>query len=425
MNRARSEALARRARDVSPGGVHSPVRAFTAVGGEPVFFARAEGAHAWDVDGNRYLDLCMSWGPLVLGHAAPSVVEAVRGAAARGLSFGACHEGEVELAEAILRGFPTFQRVRLVNSGTEAVMTALRLARGATGRSHVLKFDGGYHGHSDALLVRAGSGLATLGTASSRGVPDEVARTTVVAPFDDEEALARVFAEHGDRLACAVVEPIPANNGLLVQRSAWLATLRTLCDEHGALLVFDEVITGFRLRYGGAAPLVGVAPDLVTLGKVVGGGMPMGAICGGADLLDRLAPVGDVYQAGTLSGNPVSVAAGRATLAALEDGRVHATLERRGAELEAALVPDAAAGMSVVRRGSILWLYVSDAAPPRRADAIDAEAIHRFARLHGRLLDRGYYLPPSGHEVLFLSAAHEPEDLAAFAAAVRQEAALA
>jgi glutamate-1-semialdehyde 2,1-aminomutase len=327
---------------VSPGGVHSPVRAFRSVGGTPIFFDRAEGARVRDLDGNEYVDFCLSWGPLILGHAHPGVVAAVREAAGRGLSYGACHLGESRLAAAILKGLPDFDRVRLVSSGTEAVMTALRLARGATGRSLVLKFEGGYHGHLDSLLVQAGSGLATLGTSSSAGVPEAIARTPLVAPLADPQAVRALFDRHGDDIACVAIEPIPANNGLLPQSGELLALLRELCDRHGSLLLFDEVITGFRLRYGTCAPLLDgagadVRPDLVTLGKIVGGGMPIGAVSGRADLLDRLAPLGPVYQAGTLSGNPVSCAAGLATLEVLREQDPYPRLEALGARLQSRL----------------------------------------------------------------------------------------
>jgi glutamate-1-semialdehyde 2,1-aminomutase len=410
MNRPESEAAFRRASAVSPGGVHSPVRAFRAVGGTPVFVASASGSHVTDVDGNRYVDLCMSWGPLILGHAHPAVVRAVQAAAEKGLSFGACHRGEAELCEAILAGYPDFHRVRLVSSGTEAVMTALRLARAATGRRLVVKFDGGYHGHSDALLVRAGSGLATLGTASSAGVPAEVAALTLVAPLDDSEAVRALFAAHGRDIACVVVEPVPANNGLLVLSRDFLVTLRELCDASGALLLFDEVVTGFRFRYGGAGPLVGVRPDFVTLGKIVGGGMPIGAVAGPAALLDLLAPQGGVYQAGTLSGNPVSVAAGLATLARLMDGVAYGALEELGARLEQA-VGAAGPWLRTRRLGSVAWPYFDAGAFPRRADEVSALAVDRYRALHPLLLDRGFYLPPSAHEVWFLSTAHDPADL--------------
>jgi glutamate-1-semialdehyde 2,1-aminomutase len=421
MNRELSESAFRRASSVSPGGVHSPVRAFRAVGGTPVFFASATGSRVLDVDGNGYVDFCMSWGPLILGHAHPDVLSAVHEAVDRGLSYGACHRAEAELCEAILAGFPEFHRVRLVSSGTEAVMTALRLARGATGRPLVLKFEGGYHGHVDALLVKAGSGLATFGTASTAGVPEAVAATTIVVPFDDEAALEAAFARHGAELACAIVEPIPANDGLLLPRPGFLQGLRDLCTRHGALLIFDEVISGFRFRYGGVAPLVGVRPDLVTLGKIVGGGMPVGAITGPAGLMDKLAPLGPVYQAGTLSGNPVSCAAGIATLARLRDGEAYERLERLGARLQDGLERAGISWLRAARMGSVAWLCLCDGELPRRADRIDPLAVRRYDALHPRMLDRGFYMAPSAHEVLFLSLAHSESDVDALCDALAEE----
>jgi glutamate-1-semialdehyde 2,1-aminomutase len=404
----RSEEQYERACGLMPGGVNSPVRAFRSVGGTPIFFDRASGAHFTDIDGNRYLDLQMSWGPLILGHAHPAVLDAVYAAASRGLSFGACHTGEGDLAEAILAGFPGMDRVRLMNSGTEAVMTAVRLARGATGRPLIVKFEGGYHGHLDSALVKAGSGLVTQGIASSAGVPAPTAASTLVAPFDDLPALEDLFTEHGADIAAVLVEPMPANNGLLLQTPAWLAAVRALCTKHGALLIFDEVISGFRLHYGGYGGLVGVQPDLVTLGKIVGGGMPIGAVVGPAATLDLLAPLGPVYQAGTLSGNPVSVAAGKATLALLSDPATYAHLDLLGAQLAAGLE---ARGVASVRQGSILWPYLSSGPIPRRADLIDPAIGPRFSALHRRLLDLGVYLPPSAYEVWFLSTAHTATDV--------------
>jgi glutamate-1-semialdehyde 2,1-aminomutase len=424
-----SQAAFERARSLSPGGVHSPVRAFRSVGGTPIFFDSASGSRFTDLDGNEFLDFCLSWGPLILGHAHPQVVEAVREAATRGLSFGACHRGESDLSEAILEGFPDFERVRLMNSGTEAVMTAVRLARGVTGKSLVLKFEGGYHGHLDSLLVKAGSGLATLGTSSSAGVPEEIARTTLVAPLDDEDALRATFAEHGENIALAAIEPIPANNGMLPQRGAFLKLLKELCDEHCALLLFDEVITGFRFRYGSVGPLLDgegaeVKPDLVTLGKIVGGGLPIGAVTGSAALLDQLAPEGPVYQAGTLSGNPVSCAAGLATLRVLQDASNYDRLEALGARLEAALAGGGPDWLRVQRRGSVSWLCL-DGSPdlPRRADRIGDAGIERFNAMHGPLLERRLYLAPSAHEVLFLSTAHDEADVDALAAGLIAEGA--
>jgi glutamate-1-semialdehyde 2,1-aminomutase len=394
-----------------PGGVNSPVRAFKSVGGDPVFFARAGGARVGDEDGNELVDWCMSWGPLILGHAHEAVVRAVTEAASRGLSYGACHAAEAELAERVVGAIEGVDRVRMVSSGTEAVMTALRIARGYTGRTALIKFDGGYHGHSDALLVKAGSGLATFGTSSSSGVPESFAAETIVLPFDDEEALEEAFARHGSRVACAVVEPLPANTGLLVQRREWLERLRTLTREHGALLVFDEVITGFRLRYGAYGEMVGVRPDLVTLGKIVGGGMPVGAVAGPGELMELLSPEGDVYQAGTLAGNPVAMAAGIATLDALRDGRAYEALERVGRAFEDAVAAAQRPWLQARRVGSLVWVYLDEGALPVRADAISADAVERFNAVHGDLLEDGHYLPPSGFEVLFLSTAHTERDV--------------
>jgi glutamate-1-semialdehyde 2,1-aminomutase len=413
MQRSRSEALFQRARQVMPGGVSSPVRAFRSVGGNPVYFVRAEGSHCVDADGNRYDDYCMSWGPLVLGHAHPAVIEAVREAAVDGLSFGACCEAEIQLAERVLRAFPTMEQVRFVSSGTEAVMTALRLARGVTGRPRILKFEGGYHGHSDSLLVKAGSGLATFGTSSSLGVPATLAEQTIVIPLDDEAALEAAFATHGAELAAAVVEPLPGNNGLLEQRPEWLRTLRRLCTEHGALLIFDEVISGFRLRFGGYGDLVGVPADIVTLGKVIGGGMPVGALAGSRAVMEHLAPVGGVYQAGTLSGNPISLAAGIATMDLLADGAVFEGMEALGGILDGRLAEHAVSRpwLRWRRVGSLIWFHLAEVEVPRRADTIDGGAIERLNLLHGPMLDRGIYLPPSAYELLFLSAAHSEEQV--------------
>jgi glutamate-1-semialdehyde 2,1-aminomutase len=408
MNRSQSEKLFQRACQVMPGGVSSPVRAFRSVGGNPVYFARARGSRFEDADGNTYSDYCMSWGPLVLGHAHPAVVDAVRKAAVDGLSFGACCAAEIELAERVLRAFPTMEQVRFVSSGTEAVMTALRLARGATGRHRIIKFEGGYHGHSDSLLVKAGSGLATFGTSSSLGVPDPLAELTIVLPLDDEAALEAAFAEHGAELAAAVVEPLPGNNGLLEQRPSWLRTLRRLCTEHGALLIFDEVISGFRLRFGGYGDLVDVPADIVTLGKVIGGGMPVGALAGPRDIMEKLAPVGGVYQAGTLSGNPISLAAGIATMDQLQGGEAYARMDALGQLLDDTLAAHATSRpwLRWRRVGSLIWFHLADMDVPRCAHGIDDGAIERMNALHGPLLDRGIYLPPSAYELLFLSAAH-------------------
>ena len=414
MARQASGDLHARAVRVMPGGVNSPVRAFGSVGGTPVFFESASGASFRDPDGNGYVDFCMSWGPLILGHSHPAVVEAVRQAAGRGLSYGACHAAEADLAERILAGFPGMDMVRMTSSGTEAVMTALRIARAATGRDAILKFEGGYHGHSDALLVKAGSGLATFGTSSSLGVPAGFSGETIVAPFDDEGVLEDVFARHGDRIACAIVEPLPANNGLLVQRREWLARLRDLTRRSGSLLVLDEVISGFRLRYGGYGGLAGVDADLVTLGKIIGGGMPVGAVIGPRVPMEMLSPVGGVYQAGTLSGNPVAMAAGIATLDALRDGGAYERLERLGRAFDEAVAGHAAQArpwLRAVRVGSIAWFHLADAPIPRRADAISGEAVERFNAAHAGLLERGIYVPPSAYEVMFMALPHTEDQV--------------
>ncbi len=398
-----------------PGGVHSPVRAFKSVAGLPVYFGATAGSRVTDVDGNRYIDFCMSWGPLILGHAHPEVVETVRYAAALGLSYGACHPAEVELAERVVAAFDGMDRCRLVSSGTEAVMTALRIARGATERPLIVKFEGGYHGHSDGLLVKAGSGLITGADAgtepTSAGIPDAVAATTLVLPLGDLDAVRQLFASHGSQIAALVVEPIPANNGLLPQGRDWLQGLRDITTEHGSLLIFDEVITGFRTRYGGYGQGQGIDADLVTLGKIIGGGLPIGAIVGPARLMDLLAPVGPVYQAGTLSGNPVSVAAGTATLELLEDGSAHASLEALGAHLEQRIKGSGRKWPQIQREGSICWLYFDDGPLPIAADGIAKVHVRRFNEMHGPLLNRGLYLPPSAYEVLFLSTAHTVEDI--------------
>ena len=415
--RPRSDRLFARAQALLPGGVNSPVRAFGAVGGTPVFFARGRGSQVQDADGHDYVDFCQSWGPLILGHAHPAVVAAVQAAAARGLSFGACHGAEAELAERILAGYPGTEQVRLVSSGTEAVMTALRIARGATGRPLILKFEGGYHGHHDSLLVKAGSGLATTGLASSAGVPDSIAATTVVARLDDEESVSAVFAAHGSDIAATILEPIPANNGLLLQRPEFLDHVAAATRRAGALLIADEVITGFRLRYGASAAAERLQPDLVTLGKIIGGGMPIGAVAGSARLMGQLAPAGPVYQAGTLSGNPLSVAAGIATLDALADPRCYATLEELGSTVEEAMRAAAPPRLRVIRRGSMFWPYY-ESSQPRAAHQIAQPAIDRFNGAYAGFLERGLYLPPSGYEVGFLSTAHTGAECGALAEAL-------
>ncbi len=410
----RSRQLYARACELMPAGVNSPVRAFRGVGGQPIFYASASGCRFVDVDGREYVDYVGSWGPLILGHAHPAVVEAVRNAAAKGLSYGAPCPEEVELASIVVEAVPHLEMVRFVSSGTEAVMSAIRLARGVTGRDAVVKFSGCYHGHADHLLVAAGSGLATFGTPSSAGVPEDFARHTLVLPLDDMEALEHTFAEHGERIAAVIIEGIPANAGLLIQRRKFVQRLRELCTTHGALLILDEVITGFRLGPGGAAEFYGVDPDLATYGKVIGGGMPVGAYGGRRELMEQLAPLGPVYQAGTLSGNPVAMAAGIATLRELlaDEGAAYRRLEELGARLAAGLEEVFARHgrpWRVARAGSILWLSLQEGEPPRRYEDISPEAAGIYAELHRRLLARGIYLAPSAYEVTFVSTAHDEE----------------
>lgn len=410
LSRSHSDAWFSRATQVIPGGVNSPVRACKSVNGSPIYFKSTQGAIVTDVDDNERIDFCLSWGPLILGHSDPQVIQAVQEAAPRGLSYGACHPAEVEMAETILTAFPAFQQVRLMSSGTEAVMTALRIARGATNRPLIVKFEGGYHGHSDGLLVNAGSGLVTGAQpgaeASSQGIPREIAALTISLPLGNLAEVEKLFAFHGSKIAAVIIEPLPANNGLLVQTPDFLAGLRRLTTQHGSLLIFDEVISGFRLHFGGYGALVGVQPDLVTLGKIVGGGMPIGAVVGPKKLLSLLAPVGPVYQAGTLSGNPVSIAAGLATLEKLKNPLVYEQLDQLGARLEKKLAAAKIPWLRVRRVGSIVWPYFADTPLPTRADQVDPQAISRFNALYNPVLDAGVYLPPSAYEVLFLSTAH-------------------
>lgn len=404
-----------RARRVTPGGVHSPVRAFLSVGGEPIFMRAGSGAWLEDVQGRRYVDYCQAFGPLILGHAPAPVQQAVQAALAKGWSYGAAETTSLELAELVTAHIPWVEQMRFVNSGTEAVMTAVRLARAVTGRDKLLKFDGCYHGHVDSMLVRAGSGLA--GTANSSGIPAGVTADTLVAPLDDETALANLFAAEPD-IAAAIIEPLPANYGLLPQRRSFLEHLAALCKERGTLLIFDEVITGFRVAFGGCAEQLQLTPDLVTWGKIIGGGFPVGAIAGRREVLERLAPAGDVYQAGTLSANPVAMAAGLATLQALLDGKVYARLEHLGAMLADEL--DSVPGLGLQRSGSMFWLAAGDDAIKRKPDAIDPSQGERYARLFHAGIESGIYLPPSPVETAFISAAHTPEQLRSLAALARE-----
>ena len=401
-----------------PGGVNSPVRAFGGVGDHPVYFESASGSRFTDADGNEYVDFCQSWGPLILGHAHPAVIKAVKETSEKGLSFGACHRGEIELAERILRAFPNYDRVRLVNSGTEAVMTALRTARGATGRNLSLKFEGCYHGHFDGMLVKAGSGLATQSISTSRGIPDDVAKTTLVAPLDDEESVKEIFQKHGKDIADVIIEPLPANNGLLIQRGEFLAFLRDITEKNGSLLIFDEVISGFRMHYGGYGSHIGISPDMTTLGKIIGGGMPVGAVVGRATEMDRLAPLGDIYQAGTLSGNPVSLAAGCATLEVLESESPYKKIDELGRRFVSRLNASGKKNMRALQAGSIIWPYLDEGDFPRSAGTISSSAMQHFKDIYYGVLSQGFYMPPSSYEVMFISAAHSGEDVDGLADAI-------
>ncbi|MDF1544981.1 MAG: glutamate-1-semialdehyde 2,1-aminomutase [bacterium] len=407
----KSEKIFNLSKRVIPGGVNSPVRAFKSVGGVPRVIDRGEAGYLFDIDGNRYLDFCSSWGPLILGHADPDVVRAVSNQCSKGMTFGATTELELQLAEFIVSQVEPVEKIRFVSSGTEAVMSAIRLARGFTGRDLILKFNGCYHGHSDHLLVEAGSGLATFGQPSSSGVPADITKNTAVLPLDDDNALEEFFARYGDKLAAVIIEGIPANNGLLIQTHGFMRSLRALTEKHGALLILDEVITGFRLGMGGAAAYYGIHPDLLTYGKIIGGGMPVGAFGGRSEIMDHLSPEGSVYQAGTLSGNPLAMTAGLTTLQKLSDGTIYARLEEYNRQFVSRMMENLGGhAVNVVGVASLYWI-VFQKELPRRASDIDADGISHFNRIHSTILDNGIYLPPSGYEVCFVSAAHTKEAL--------------
>jgi glutamate-1-semialdehyde 2,1-aminomutase len=412
---ARSRALLERAEKSIPGGVNSPVRAFRSVGGSPPFIVRGEGSHIWDVDGNEYIDYVGSWGPLLLGHRHPAIVAALERALACGTSFGAPTEAEVELAEAICAAVPSIEMVRLVNSGTEATMSALRVARAFTGRDLVVKFEGCYHGHVDSLLVKAGSGVATLGIPDSVGVPKAFSDTTIALPFNSPAALEQCFEWYGDKIAAVIVEPVVGNMGCVPPAPGFLAALREITERHGAVLIFDEVMTGFRVAFGGAQQLYGVRPDLTTLGKVIGGGLPVGAYGGRRDLMSMVAPAGPVYQAGTLSGNPLAVAAGLAMLRYLgAHPEVYGQLEEMGGRLAAAARTDA----RVNRAGSMITFFFTPA-EVTDYDSAQLSDRARFGEFFRWLLERGIYFPPSQFETAFVSAAHTKADLERTEAAIR------
>jgi glutamate-1-semialdehyde 2,1-aminomutase len=414
-----SEALYERARGLFPGGVNSPVRAFKAVGGTPVFLGRGQGAYVWDADGQRYLDFLGSWGPLILGHADPDVLAAMTAAAADGTTFGASTEKEVLLGEEIRRAVPSMERMRFVSSGTEATMSALRLARGFTGRSKIIKIDGGYHGHADMLLAAAGSGAATLGIPGSAGVTAAAVADTVIVPFNDEAAMSAALDRHRGDVAAVILEPIAGNMGLVPPAAGYLAAVRKLCDAHRTLLILDEVITGFRVGRGGAQALYGVKPDLTCLGKIVGGGMPLGVYGGRSDVMSSIAPEGPVYQAGTLSGNPLAMAAGLATLRKL-DAAAYQKLDRLGQRLEEGLRRvSAGQAVFVQRLGSAFTLFftgepVTDFASAKKSDSA------RYGRFFHGMLERGVYLPPAQLEAGFVSLAHTDADVDAFVAAAAE-----
>ena len=426
MTDSRNDQLFARAQRTTPGGVNSPVRAFRQVGGVPRFVTRAEGPYFWDADGKRYIDYIGSWGPAILGHAHPRVVQAVQSAASRGLSFGAPTEGEIEMAETLCRLVPSMEQVRLVSSGTEAAMSAIRLARGATGRPKLIKFDGCYHGHADSLLVKAGSGLLTFNTPSSAGVPPEITQHTIVLDYNNCERLEAAFAEYGDAIACVIVEPIAGNMNLVRSTPEFISCMRALCTKFGALLIFDEVMSGFRVALGGAQSIYHVAPDITVLGKVIGGGLPVAAFGGRREIMRHLSPEGGVYQAGTLSGNPVAVAAGLATLAEIEtpgfydrlsdstrrlaDGVARAA-EQAAADTDAAFCSDAVGGM--------FGFYFTSEKPFALPD-VSGSDIERFKSFFHAMLDRGVYLAPSAYEAGFVSAAHDDAAIEATLAAARQ-----
>ncbi len=408
-----SAKLYERAQRVLVGGVNSPVRAFGAVGGDPVFVARAEGPYIIDVDDNRYIDLVGSWGPAIVGHAHPEVVDAVQRAAADGLSFGACHESESQLAQIIIDAIPSIERVRFVSSGTEATMSAIRLARAITNRPKILKFAGGYHGHADSMLVSAGSGAATHGVPNSPGVPASVAADTLVAPYNDLLAVEAILAEHEKQLAAILVEPIAGNMGMAVPIDGFLEGLRALCDKHRCLLIFDEVMTGFRVAWGGYQQVCGIKPDLTCLGKVIGGGMPVAAYGGSATFMKQISPEGPVYQAGTLSGNPLAMAAGIATLELCRTAGFYDKLHRQSTRLTQGWLQSAkqlGVAIQTAAQGGMIGLAFSDR-PIRNFEDAQACDQQRYARFFHAMLDRGVWLPPSSYEALFLSSAHNDEVL--------------
>lgn len=420
MRTQKSESLFEQSKKLVPGGVHSPVRAFRGVGGTPRFIESASGVEILDVDGNRYVDYCMSWGPLIFGHQDPDTQEAVHSALRRGWSYGTAEPYSLELAELITSFIPWVNKIRFVNSGTEAVMAVLRLARAATGRNKILKFDGCYHGHVDSMLVRAGSGLAEMASPDSAGVSPLVASETLVAPLNDLEQVEKIFQVHGDSIAAVILEPVPANNGLLLQTSEFLKGVVQLSRKFGALVIFDEVITGFRVSFGGMAEILGIQPDLVTYGKIIGGGFPVGAYGGRGDLMDLIAPTGPVYQAGTLSANPIAMTAGLTTLKKLKRDNPYSSLEQKTMDLVKALEQgalDSGVSVRIQSFASLFWMVLGDSRssdPKAKVRSIqDIPELHKplFTQVFHQLLDKGIYLAPSAFEVSFLSTAHQQRHL--------------
>ena len=414
MSLAKSQELHARATRVIPGGVDSPVRAFKSVGGDPPYIVRAKGSRIWDVDGNEYVDYVGSWGPLILGHSHPAVVEAVEKANRNGASFGACTPAEAELAEEVIQAFPSMAKVRFVSSGTEATMSAIRVARAFTRRKYIIKFEGCYHGHADSLLVKAGSGVATLGIPGSAGVLEEQAQFTLALPFNNQAPVAEAFTKFKDQIACVIVEPVVGNMGCVPPRPGYLQFLRDITAGNGAVLIFDEVMTGFRVAYGGAQELYNIKPDMTTLGKIIGGGLPEGAYGGRAEIMEMIAPLGPVYQAGTLSGNPLAMAAGLATLGELKNHpELYRQLEQRAAALAQGVVDSAVKkgiALCAQRVGSMLtWFF--QPGPVADWDAASKSDTQAFARFHRGMLEHGVYLPPSQYEAMFVSAAHSEDDI--------------
>ncbi len=411
MNNKNSTQLFEKAKNFFPGGVNSPVRAFRSVGGTPLFIDKGKGSHIWDADGNEYIDYCCSWGPLILGHANENVLNAVDKTMRNGTSFGAPTRLENELAELIVSNNPFIEKIRFVSSGTEAVMSAIRLARGFTGRNKILKFEGCYHGHSDSLLVKAGSGLVTFGNTSSAGVPESFVNETIVVSLNNKKAVEEAFSQFNNQIACIIIEPIPANNGLLLQDKEYLQFLRDICTKNGTLLIFDEVISGFRIGFTGAAGHYNIKPDIITYGKIIGGGFPVGCYASGKEIMKNISPEGGVYQAGTLSGNPVAMSAGIAQLSECLKPNFYKNLETKTQKLVKGLSALRTTNFQLFSIGSIFWIAFTEQEKIQSAEEIDGDSMKYFRDLYHPLLEKGIYLGPSGYEVGFMSEAHTDVDI--------------